>query len=158
VTSRGLKLLASVGLCLVAGAVGSLFTAPAIATWYAGLHKPFFNPPNWLFAPVWTTLFGLMGISLYLILVAPTKKISKVQQVKLFLSQLGLNILWSGIFFGLQDPFIAFIEVVGFWSAIAATLISFKTVSQKAAWLLAPYLAWVSFAAILNLAIVHLNP
>jgi translocator protein len=157
VNSRTLKLLASIGLCLGAGALGSLFTAPAIATWYVHIHKPFFNPPNWLFAPVWTTLFGLMGISLYLILISPTKKIPKVQLVKLFLSQLGLNILWSGIFFGLQDPLIAFIEVIGFWSAIAATIISFKTVSQKAAWLLAPYLAWVTFAAFLNFNIVVLN-
>jgi tryptophan-rich sensory protein len=114
------------------------------------LVKPSFNPPSWLFGPVWTTLFLLMGVALYL--VWQRKKISKW-----FWIQLLLNILWSVLFFGVKRPDLAFLEIVVLWIAILKTILEFGKVNKKAGRLLWPYLLWVSFAAFLNLMIVRLN-
>lgn len=140
---------------LAAGAVGSAFTTSEINTWYQILNKPVFNPPNWIFAPVWTTLYILMGISFYLILVS--KANNKTLAIKVFLAQLLLNLLWSILFFGLHNPLLAFVEILILWGAILYTIITFYKISKPATYLLIPYILWVSFAAVLNLFVVFLN-
>ena len=149
------RLLIAILICQFAGIIGSVFTTPSIPTWYAGINKPDFNPPNWLFAPVWTTLFFLMGISLYLVWEKGIK--TSRLAVYVFSAQLILNIIWSLLFFGLQNPFFAFIEIIILWVAILATILLFYRISKKAAILLIPYIAWVSFAAFLNYSIWILN-
>lgn len=144
------KLIFSIGICLGAGILGSFFTVSSIPTWYATLNKPFFSPPNWIFAPVWTIIYILMGISLYLVW---TKR--KVPSV--FWVQLILNALWSITFFGIRNPALALVDIVALWIAIILTIKAFSKTSKLAANLLYPYLAWVSFATVLNLAIVLLN-
>lgn len=141
-----------------AGAIGSIFTMPMIPNWYAALNKPAFSPPNWIFAPVWTTLFVLMGIALYLVLEKGFEKKGVKKAVACFGAQLGLNVIWSFLFFGLMSPFLAFVEIIFLWAAIALTIKSFYPLSKKAAWLLIPYICWVSFAAFLNFAVWMLNP
>lgn len=137
-------------LCLSAGFIGSIFTTPSIPTWYAGLAKPFFSPPNWLFGPVWTFLYLLMGISLWLVM-------RRGRVPVYFWFQLILNTLWSIIFFGFRSPFFAFIEILILWYFILRTIKSFTKISSTSAYLLYPYLAWVSFASILNFSIWFLN-
>jgi tryptophan-rich sensory protein len=151
-----LTLLVSIITCQLAGAIGSIFTFSAIPNWYSTINKPFFNPPNWLFGPVWTLLYLFMGIALYLIL--STKKTAKRKTALIiFFTQLGLNTLWSIIFFGLRSPGIAFVEIVFLLIFIVLSISKFLPISKKAAYLLIPYLLWVSFASILNLSIFLLN-
>ncbi|OHB24989.1 MAG: TspO protein [Parcubacteria group bacterium RIFOXYD2_FULL_52_8] len=152
------KLIITIGASLAAGAVGSLFTTPAIQSgWYAELVKPVMNPPAWVFGPVWTLLFVLMGIAAFLV----WKKGFERREVKIALVifdvQLLLNVLWSVIFFGLRNPGGALVEIVFLWLAILATIIVFAKISRPAAWLLVPYILWVSFAVYLNYAIWTLN-
>lgn len=150
------KLIISIIICELAGVVGSVFTMPAIKNWYFFLNKPSFNPPDWVFAPVWTILFLLMGISLYLV----WQKIGSWRREKaitIFALQLILNILWSVLFFGLKLPGPAFFEILMLWFAILYTIINFYRISRSASWLLLPYILWVSFAAILNFFIWRLN-
>ncbi len=151
------KLIIAVGVSQLAGVIGSVFTAPSIVSWYTGLVKPAFNPPVWVFAPVWTTLFMLMGVAAFFI----WKKEFDHNGVKIalgiFLVQLVLNTLWSIIFFGFHSPGGALIEIVFLWFAILVTIISFYKISKPAAWLLVPYILWVSFASYLNYAIWLLN-
>jgi benzodiazapine receptor len=152
-----LKLAASILICLGAGLVGSFFTTPSISTWYASIQKPSFNPPNWVFAPVWTALFILMGISLFLV----WKQGYADRQVKialvLFAVQLVLNIVWSFMFFGLRNPLAGLIEIVVLWISIVLTIVYFYNISRTAGLLLVPYILWVSFAAFLNFTIWRLN-
>lgn len=152
-----LRLAASVIIALSAGAIGSIFTSASLFTWYAGIAKPSFNPPDWVFGPVWTLLFVLMAISLFLVWKKGTHK--KAVRIALFIYavQLLLNILWSALFFGLQNPFFAFLEIIVLWAAILLTIVFFHRISRPAAWLLVPYLLWVSFAAVLNITIYLLN-
>lgn len=152
-----LKLVIALVSAQMAGLVGSLFTVPSIPTWYAGLAKPDFAPPNWIFAPVWTTLFLLMGIALFLVWRKGSEKKGVKIGLVLFVIQLALNVLWSTIFFGLRNPGGALVEIVFLWFAILATMIAFKKVSRPAGLLLLPYLLWVMFAAYLNYAIWRLN-
>lgn len=149
-------LILSLTFPLSAGFLGSLVTTPAIPTWYASLNKPFFNPPSWLFAPAWTLLYLLMGFSLYLVLSTKTNK-SKAKALTIFFLQLLLNSLWSILFFGLKNPLLAFLEIILLWLAILTNIIFFRKISRTAALLLIPYLLWVSFASLLNLAIILLN-
>lgn len=151
------KLVASIVICEFAGIIGSVFTVPSISAWYINLTKPEFAPPNWVFAPVWTILFALMGISFFLIWRQDVNRKDVKIALGIFAGQLVLNILWSIIFFGLRNPFGAFIEIVFLWLAIIATILSFVKISKFAAWLLLPYLLWVSFAAYLNFSIWNLN-
>jgi tryptophan-rich sensory protein len=144
-------------ICEFAGAVGAIFTAPSIATWYAGLAKPQFAPPNWVFAPVWTTLFALMGIAAFLVWNKRLERKDAKAALVIFVIQLALNVLWSSIFFGSHSPGGAFIEIIFLWLAILATIIAFAKISKPAAWLLAPYILWVTFAACLNWLIYILN-
>jgi len=155
--SKILKLIISVLVCQGAGIVGSLFTTSAISTWYVTIQKPSFNPPNWIFAPVWTLLFLLMGISLYLVWSKGLKDKKIKTALFIFGIQLVLNIFWSFLFFGLQSPLYAFIEIIIFWLAISLTIISSYKISKLAAYLLLPYILWVSFASVLNFSILILN-
>ncbi len=152
-----IPLLFSIGICFLASALGSAFTIGAIDTWYVTLNKPFFSPPNWVFGPVWTLLYLMMGISLYLVWIAKVDKKIKRQAIILFFIQLGLNALWSILFFGLKSPSAAFVGIALLWIAIFLTIRNFLQISKTAGWLLVPYLAWVSFATILNLTMVLLN-
>lgn len=154
---RIILLAFSIGICFLAGGIGSLFTFSAIPAWYAALQKPFFNPPNWLFGPVWSTLYFLMGVSLYLILNKKSQKKEKRQGLAYFFVQLFLNALWSIIFFGFHLPVFAFLEIIILWIMIFFTIKYFLKVVKTAGWLLIPYLAWVSFAGLLNLSIAILN-
>lgn len=142
-------------LCEGVGILGSFFTFSAIYTWYVTLEKPSFSPPNFVFGPVWTMLYALMGISLYLVLASKAK--GKGRAVKLFFVQLVLNAVWSIIFFGLKNPGLAYVEIIALWIAIYLTIKAFKKISKTATYLLYPYLAWVSFAAILNFSVWMLN-
>ncbi len=152
-----LKFIASILFSLGAGVLGSFFTASSVSTWYKTIEKPFFNPPSWVFSPVWTILFIMMGVALYLV----WKKGLKEKKVKIafgiFWVQLVLNVLWSVFFFGLQSPLYALVDIVFLWFAIFITIVWFSRVSKKATYLLIPYLLWVSFAAVLNFAIFYLN-
>lgn len=153
-----IPLFISIGVCFLAAAVGSVFTTGAINTWYVTLNKPFFNPPNWIFGPVWTLLYLLMGISLYIFWNTKTSVKEKRLGLILFIVQLALNALWSILFFGLKSPTAAFVGIILLWLAIFLTIKNFLQLSKVAGRLLIPYLAWVSFATILNLSIVLLNP
>lgn len=135
------------------GNIGSLATFSQITTWYAALNKPGFNPPNGIFGPVWTLLYALMGVALSLVLAEKDNK----KAVILFAIQLALNVLWSFVFFGWHQPGWAFVEIVILWIAILATIIEFHKISKAAAWLMVPYLAWVTFASVLTFAVWQLN-
>lgn len=152
------KLVLSLAVCQLAGVIGSVFTSKSVSTWYPTLSKPSFNPPNWLFAPVWTILFILMGISLFLIwsrsLLAKEKR---KKAMFIFGLQLIFNILWSVMFFGLKSPLLGFITIIILWILILLTIIKFFKISKAAGWLLIPYILWVSFAAILNFSILIIN-
>ncbi|MFC1768622.1 TspO/MBR family protein [Nanoarchaeota archaeon] len=147
------KLIVSLAVPFIASAIGGFFTASTVSTWYVDLVKPSFNPPSWLFGPVWTILYMLMGISLYLVWI---KKV----HVKAFVAfgvQMVLNALWSVLFFGLQNTFFAFIEIIFLWMAILVTIYFFYKINKISAYLLIPYILWVSFASVLNLSIYLLN-
>jgi len=175
-----LKLITAIVVCELAGIIGSVFTASAISGWYATLQKPALNPPNWIFAPVWITLYALMGISLYLVwkngwkvqnhILEKKQKAwnhlserfwtgswQKENVIAIFGIQILLNILWTFIFFELKFPILAFFEILMLWVAIIYTIINFYRISKISAYLLLPYIIWVSFAAYLNYAIWVLN-
>lgn len=150
------KLAFSLIICQLAGVLGSLFTIPAIPTWYQTLNKPSFTPPNWIFSPVWISLFVLMGISLFLIWRRPDHPKFKLA-IGVFLIQLILNIFWSIAFFGLKSPLLGLIDILLLWMAILLTILTFFKVSRWAGLLLIPYLLWVSFATLLNVFLWILN-
>lgn len=166
-----IKLFISIIICEFAGIIGSFFTVPEIKTWFNDLNKPFFSPPNWIFGPVWTILYVLMGISLYLVWIknwTPRKEIKikkswnkwsekllsgslqKINIIAIFVVQLILNTLWSIIFFNAHSLSGAFFELIMLWFAIIFTIVNFYRVSKIAGILLIPYLLWVSFAGVLN--------
>ena len=149
------KLIIVLVICQLAGLLGSMFNAVSLKDWYPSLIKPSFNPPNWIFAPVWIILFVLMGISLYLAWIGKSK--NKKYALKLFYTQLMLNIIWSAFFFGLRNPLLAFIEIIILCVFILLTMLEFYKIDSKAGYLLIPYLAWVTFASVLNLFIFILN-
>lgn len=151
-----LKLIISLAIPQLAGGLGSFFTIGSVKEWYPVLVKPALNPPAWIFGPVWTTLFLLMGYALFLVWKDENAK-NKRLAYSAFGIQMVLNALWSIIFFGLHSPGGALVEVVFLWLAILATIIAFYKISKPAAWLLVPYIAWVSFAMYLNYSIYALN-
>jgi len=151
------KLIASIIACQLAGVIGSVFTTPAIPTWYAALAKPPFTPPSWLFAPAWITLYLLMGISASIVWRVGLDQKRVRTALILFLVQLVLNALWSVAFFGLQSPLSGIIVIVLLWAAILLTILKFFRISTPAGALLVPYIAWVTFAATLNAYIYVLN-
>ena len=152
-----MKLFISILIPVLVGVVAGIFTSSGVDGWYAVANKPWFNPPNWIFAPVWTTLYILMGIALFLVWRADADK--KLQQTAIifFAVQLTLNFFWSFIFFKLQQPGWAFAEIILMWLIILLTILWFGKISATAAWLLVPYICWVSFAAVLNYSIWQLN-
>ena len=150
------RLLLSLVISLSAGFLGALFTTPAVQSWYLTINRPVWIPPSWLFGPVWTSLFIMMGVALYL--VWSTKMSNKVRMsLKLFATQLVLNVLWSVFFFGLGNFWLAFGEILVLWIFILVTIVSFGKVSKMAGWLMVPYLLWVTFASYLNFTIASLN-
>ncbi len=157
------RLVIAVAVSELAGFIGAIFTTPAIPGWYANLAKPALNPPSWVFGPVWTTLYALMGIAAFLVWSSYAKASDGQEKETIKISffifggQLVLNTFWSIIFFGLQNPGAALVEIIALWLAIVATIISFAKISKPAAWLLVPYILWVSFAVYLNYSIWHLN-
>jgi tryptophan-rich sensory protein len=150
------KLIISLSLPFLAGFIGSYSTTPSIPTWYAGLNKPSFNPPNWLFGPVWTLLYILIGFSFYLVWNKKTKK-DKSQAYYYYFAQLILNSMWSIVFFGMKEIGYALIVISILWFLILKTVLFFKKINKTASKLLIPYILWVSFAAILNFSIFILN-
>lgn len=153
---QSIALALCLGVCFAAAAVGALFTSPNVPGWYADLDKPSWTPPSWVFGPVWSLLYLLMGISAWQVWRKAGFRLAAVPLV-LFIIQLVLNMVWSGLFFGLRSPGFALIEIVCLWCAILATTIAFWRRSVAAGWLMLAYLAWVSFAAALNLGMWNLN-
>lgn len=151
-------LITSLVLPQLAGFLGAAATTPNIPSWYASLAKPALNPPNWIFGPVWLTLYLFMGISLYLVWSKGYGKQNIKNAVNVFLVHLGLNSLWSIVFFGNQNPQVAFFVIVLLWLVIGYLIKLFYKIHKTAAYLLIPYLLWVSFATYLNLSIWQLNP
>ena len=152
-----MKLVISILIPLLVGAISGFFTTEGVNGWYAVANKPWFNPPNWIFAPVWTTLYIMMGIALFLVWKSEVDKSLKQTAIVLFAVQLTLNFFWSLIFFKMQQPGWAFAEIIAMWLMILLTIIWFKKNSSTAAWLLVPYICWVSFASVLNYFIWKLN-
>ena len=157
---KSLKYLPSLLVCLfiplAIGGLSGFFTSSAINTWYVTLNKPSFNPPNYLFAPVWTTLFTLMGISLFMIW-SSAKGYRRNNALLIFTIQIILNFIWSFLFFNYESPGLALIEIAMLWTSILLMIKYFGRISRIAAALQVPYLLWVSFASILNTAIWYLN-
>jgi translocator protein len=151
-------LLLCIALCQGAGLVGGWATAVSLREWYPLLRKPWFTPPNWLFPVAWTTLFLLMGIALYLVWRQGSDAPGVAPALAVFGIHLILNMLWSIFFFSLRSPGLAFGELILFWLSIVATIVAFAPLSTAAAWLLAPYLVWATFAGLLNWSIWRLNP
>ena len=144
------------GLCFGAAYLGSAFTTPSIPTWYASLIKPSWTPPSWVFGPVWSLLYVTMALSAWLVW-RRGGLTSAAIPITLFLVQLALNGAWSILFFRLRMPDVAFAEIIVLWGAILATLVTFWWSVPAAGWLMVPYLAWVTFAAVLNYSIWQLN-
>ena len=153
------KLLISLAIPQLAGLLGSVANFSSIGTWYVTLEKPVFNPPNWIFGPVWTLLFLLMGVALYLVwdhrVIFHKHKVDHA--IEVFLLQMILNVLWSWLFFGAKMPLWAFGEIVILWGAILWNIIVFYRVRKWAGYLLIPYIVWVSFAIVLNFSLWWLN-
>lgn len=154
---NGSKLLASIIICQAAGIVGSFFTRTSVSSWYVSLEKPFFNPPNSVFGPVWLVLYLLMGISLFLVWRKGLDSSKAKRAFALFVFQLLINSLWSFAFFGCRSPLAGLIVIIILWLAIVWVVISFFSISRLASMLLIPYVLWVSFAVALNAAILLLN-
>ena len=156
--SKIMKILVMVATCLAVGFFAGLFTQAGVREWFPMLAKPSFNPPNWVFAPVWSLLYILMGIAAGLVWSRMDVEHDRVRRsLVYFWIQLALNALWSALFFGLRNPFLALIEIVLLWLMIYETWFRFKRIDKTAGWLFVPYLAWVTFASALNLSIWWLN-
>lgn len=151
------KLIISISVTEIAGIIGSIFTISSIPTWYATLEKPVLNPPNWIFGPVWTILYALMGIALFLIWKKGLDRKGVKKSLYVFGIHLVLNTLWSIVFFGLQSPGLALLNIILLLGSIVLTMVLFYKISKAAMWLLVPYIIWVSFATYLNFSIWILN-
>jgi translocator protein len=142
---------------LCAGLAGGMFTGPAIPLWYAGLVKPWFSPPNWVFGPVWTVLYVMMAYAFYRILILPQNTPGRSLALVCFVGQLILNAGWSAVFFGLRSPSGGMIVIVSLLSMIVVLIALFRPLDRVAAMLLMPYAAWVGFATLLNAGFWWLN-
>lgn len=145
-----------VGLCLGVGGLGGAVTAESVTTWYTTLNKPTFNPPNWIFGPVWTALYILMGIAAWRVWRAADRDTAR-GPLAVFALQLAVNLGWSVAFFGLRNPGLAVIVILALDLLVLATALMFRRIDRLAAWLLVPYLAWISFATVLNITIWRIN-
>lgn len=150
-----LKLIISLALPQLLGGLGAFFTLSSVNSWFVTLVKPSWNPPSWLFGPVWTLLYVLMGIACYLIW--KSKDPQKNPLLKLYAVQLILNALWSPAFFGMRSPLLGLLVIIPLWIAIVLCVIRFKKISPLASGLMVPYLLWVTFATALNTSIFVLN-
>jgi len=155
--NKSLKLITTILICEGVGLVSVPFTVSSIQNWYSYLNKPSFSPLNWIFGPVWTTLYLMMGVSAYLVWVKGLENKKVRVALTLFLLQLFLNFFWSILFFGFHSPMLALIDIILLWFAIIFSILKFYSISKNASYLLIPYLLWVSFAFVLNLSIVALN-
>lgn len=151
------KLLIALIIPQLVAAAGAYITVTGTGSWYQTLDKPSWNPPNWVFGPVWTTLYILMGIAMYWVWKSHAPVKQKRWAITLWSIQLFFNFLWSYLFFGQEQLFGALLEIIVLWVMILLTIFAFARVSKLAAWLLVPYICWVSFAAILNYALWDLN-
>lgn len=151
------KLVIAIAIPLAIGSLAGFFTASSVNGWYTTLVKPSFNPPNWLFAPVWTSLYIMMGIAFFLIWKSNANDVVKRTAVTLYIIQLALNFCWSFIFFYAEQPGWALVDIILMWIFIFLTIRWFGKISSVSAWLLVPYICWVSFATVLNYAIWTLN-
>ena len=151
-----IKLVASLLLPLGIGGIAGMFTTEAIPGWYASLNQPSFNPPNWVFGPVWTTLYIIMGISLFMILKMEVSK-ERNQAILIFMAQLFLNFCWSFFFFYFKMIGLALIDIAALWIMIVIMLVRFHKLKPVAAYINIPYLLWVTFATVLNAAYFFLN-
>lgn len=152
-----LLLILLILLCQAAGFIGSIPTISAIDSWYKFLNKPLFSPPNWIFMPVWTTLYTLMGISFYLIVISKKNIVARKRAIILFLIHLAFNSLWSLIFFGLKNVGLALLEIIMLDALVVAVMVNFYRIKKIAAYLLIPYLTWILFASFLTYSIYILN-
>ncbi len=152
-----LKLIIAIAIPLIVGGSSGFFTATGVESWYQTIARPTWNPPGWIFGPVWTTLYVMMGISLFLVWKEDTSVELKKIGIALFAIQLVLNFFWSFIFFNQHQIGWALVEIVAMWVFILLTIFAFAQVNKAAAWLLVPYISWVSFATILNFTIWQLN-
>jgi benzodiazapine receptor len=156
--NRFTKILIMVVTCVGVGYLSSIVTRDSVDTWYTTINKPSFNPPDWVFAPVWSTLYVMMGVAAGLVWGRIEIQRETVRKgLTFFWIQLGLNALWSYLFFGLHNPLLALIEIVILWLMIYETFVQFNKVYKLSAYLLLPYLAWVTFATVLNASIWWLN-
>lgn len=156
--NKSVKIAIALVICLMVGYSASVVTRPSVETWYPTLIKPPFNPPNWIFMPVWTLLYILMAVAAGMV----WDKIKEQQEtVKMalgfFIIQLTLNAIWSYLFFELKNPMLALIEIVLLWLMIYETYLKFIKINKMAGYLLIPYMVWVAFAAVLNASIWWLN-
>lgn len=151
------KLIGSLAACHGAGGIGSLFTTPKISTWYAALEKPTFAPPNAVFLPVWLTLYTLMGIAIYLVWRGGLQTVNAKRAFIFFWVQLGLNAIWSVVFFGFESILGGLIIIISLWVLILITTIRFFRISRVAGGLLVPYITWITIASALNTWIWILN-
>lgn len=152
------RILIVVVTCLAVGYFSGMITREAITTWYPTLVKPSFNPPNWVFAPVWTLLYAMMGVAAGIIWnQMKTDRTIVKKALQFFAIQLALNAVWSYLFFGLKNPMLALLEIALLWLMIYETYLKFVKINKIAGYLLLPYLAWVSFASVLNASILWLN-
>ena len=152
-----LKLIVALILPQLAGAVGGFFSAASVLTWYPILLKPSFTPPGWIFGPVWGILYVMMGLALFFVLISGQGKDKVRFAVGFFCVHLFINTLWSILFFGLRDPFLAFIDIIILWLMIAALVFIFWRIRKFAGALMIPYWLWVSFAGVLNYTIWKMN-
>jgi len=151
------RLIASIVICLLPGIAGSAVTVAAVSQWYPTLVKPFFSPPSWIFGPVWTILYLMMGISLFLIWQKDPLTSGRKKALYIFAVQLILNAAWSPVFFGLRSIVGGMILITLLWLSIGLVIYTFDRISRKAALLLVPYFLWVSFASVLNFSLLILN-
>ncbi|HEX2607508.1 MAG TPA: TspO/MBR family protein [Flavisolibacter sp.] len=151
------KLVISLALPQLVGGTAALFTVTGVGSWYRQIERPSWNPPGWVFGPVWTTLYVMMGIAFYLIWKSQAPDALKRRAMGLWIAQLIFNFLWSFLFFGQHLIGAAFAEIIILWLLILLTIFAFARISKTAAWLLVPYISWVSFAAILTYTILRLN-
>lgn len=157
-TSKNLvRLIVSLLIPQLVGLAGAFFTSLSLSPWYESLNKPFFAPPNCVFGPVWTVLYLLMGIALYLVWSKGLENENVKEAVSYWVIQLAFNLLWTIGFFGFQSPLLGLIVIVLLWGAVYWTIRKFYPISELAAWLMVPYLIWVSYALLLNLFIVFMN-
>ncbi len=151
------KFIFAILLCETAGLIGSQFTRMSLAPWYAGLAKPFFTPPAWVFAPVWTLLYAIMGVAVFLIWNSGSYRPEVKRSLVLFVIHLCVNISWSAVFFGMRSPEGGVAVILLLWGMVLALTIMFMRITHAAGWLMAPYLAWVTFASALNIGVAAMN-